>query len=236
MGLEEQQEEREVLESIFPEEITYVSDTEFRVLVQLDDGCHEDEERADGQPQIILNVQYPPSYPDEAPRLDITQPPNAPKHLYLTIHEDKARLLSSLTDTIEENLGMAMIFTLVTVLKDSAEQLISERQNAKEVEASMAAARIEEEENRKFQGEAVTRESFLAWRESFRREREEEALRKAEEKELEEKKKRIVKEEKKLTGKELWQQGLVGKMEESDEEEQEDGVELHKLKIAEAVS
>ena len=68
MGLEEQQEEREVLESIFPEEITCtlrprnttqlvrvlnavtdVSDTEFRVLVQLDDGRHEDEERADGQ-------------------------------------------------------------------------------------------------------------------------------------------------------------------------------------------
>lgn len=53
---------------------------------------------------------------------------------------------------------MAMVFTLVTVLKDSAELLISERQNAKQALADIEAAKIEEEENRKFQGEAVTRE------------------------------------------------------------------------------
>ncbi|CBX92418.1 hypothetical protein IAQ61_006188 [Plenodomus lingam] len=234
MGLEDQQEEREVLESIFPEEITWVSDTEFRVLVQLDDGRHEDEEREDEQPQIILNVQYPPSYPEEAPRLDITQPPNTRKHPHLDIQDDKARLLSSLTSTIDENLGMPMIFTLVTVLKDAAEALITERQNAKEVEASIEAAKIEEAENKKFQGEAVTRESFLAWREAFRKEMEEEARRVAEEKEAEDKKKRIVKEERKLTGKELWQQGLVGKVDESESEDE--GVDLQKLKIAEVAS
>jgi hypothetical protein len=51
---------------------------------------------------------------------------------------------------------MAMIFTLVTVLKDSAELLITERQNAKQALADVAAAKLEEEENKKFQGEAVT--------------------------------------------------------------------------------
>lgn len=163
-------------------------------------------------------MQYPPNYPDEAPRLDITQPPNAPKHVYLDIQDDKQRLLDSLSETIEENLGMAMIFTLVTVLKDSAELLISERQNAKQALADMEAAKAEEEENRKFQGEAVTRESFLAWREGFRKEAEERKKREEEEKEAEEKKKRIVKEERKLTGKELWQQGLVGKVDDEDDE------------------
>ncbi|KAF2856074.1 RWD-domain-containing protein [Plenodomus tracheiphilus IPT5] len=233
MGLEDQQEEREVLESIFPEEITYVSDTEFRVLVQLDDGRHEDEERDDEQPQIILNVQYPPSYPDEPPNLDITQPPNTPKHAYLDLQTDKPHLLSSLTSTIDENLGMPMIFTLVTTLKETAESLITSRQNAQEVAANMEALRLEEAENKKFMGEAVTRESFLKWREEFRREREEEARRLAEEKEVEDKKKRVVKEERKLTGKELWQQGLVGKVEESEDEDE--GVDLEKLKVGEVV-
>jgi hypothetical protein len=178
---------------------------------------------------IILNVQYPPDYPDEAPRLDITTPPNAPKHPYLDIQEDKARLLSSLSDTISENLGMAMIFTLVSTLKDGAELLIAERQNAKQALKEIEAQKAEEEENRKFQGEAVTRESFLAWREKFRKEMAEEEQRRLEEKEAEDKKKK-VKEEKKLTGKELWQQGLVGKIEEDDEGA--DGLEgMEKLRL-----
>ncbi|CAO2650746.1 Nn.00g020380.m01.CDS01 [Neocucurbitaria sp. VM-36] len=232
MGIEDQKEEREVLESIFPDEITDVSETEFRVAIKLDDGRHEDDESEDDQPTIVLNVQYPPNYPDEAPRLDVTQPPNAPKHPYLDIQEDKSRLLDSLTETIEENLGMAMVFTLVTVLKDSAELLITERQNAKQALADMAAAKAEEEENKKFQGEAVTRESFIAWRERFRKEMEEEAKRKEEEKELEDKKKRIAKEERKMTGRELWEKGLVGKY--VDEEDDGEEVDIDKLRISAA--
>jgi hypothetical protein len=127
---------------------------------------------------------------------------------------------------------MQMIFTLVTTLKDSAELLVSERQNAKQALVEIEAQKAEEEENRKFQGEAVTRESFLRWREDFRAEMAEEQRRK-EEAELEEKKK-SKKEEKKMTGKELFQQGLVGKTE-LEEDDGEDGLEgMDKLKISAA--
>ena len=126
---------------------------------------------------------------------------------------------------------MAMVFTLVTVLKDSAELLITERQNAKQALADMAAAKAEEEENKKFQGEAVTRESFLAWRERFRAEMAEEKRRREEEREVEDKKKRVVKEERKLTGRELWQQGLVGKGDEEEEEDNGEEVDMGRLKI-----
>lgn len=179
---------------------------------------------------IILNVRYSPNYPDEAPDLDLTQPPNAPKHAYLDIQEDKSRLLSSLSDAITDNLGMQMIFTLVMAVKDSAELLVSERQNAKQALKEIEAQKAEEEENKKFQGEAVTRASFLKWREGFRNEMAEERKRK-EEAELEEKKKIGKKDEKKLSGKELWQQGLVGKGD-VDDEEGEDALEgMEKLKI-----
>lgn len=120
---------------------------------------------------------------------------------------------------------MAMVFTLVSALKDSAELLISERQAAAQALKDVEAARAEEEENRKFHGTAVTRETFLEWRERFRKEMAEAEERKREEKEADDKKKR-VKAEERLTGKELWERGLVGKVDDDveDDEGEEDAL------------
>jgi hypothetical protein len=141
-------------------------------------------------PTLILQVSYPEDYPDVAPGLEIMTPPNAPKHPHLDIQEDRALLHEALDPSIEENMGMAMVFTLVSTLKDSAELLIAERQAAVQALKEVEAAKAEEEENRKFQGTAVTRESFLEWRERFQAELAEEERRKREEKEAEEKKKK----------------------------------------------
>lgn len=164
-----------------------------------------------------MNVSYPETYPDVAPNLDVSAPPNAPPHPFINISEDKGRLLDSLTATIDESLGMAMVFTLVSTLKESAETLIAERQRQAQNVKDIEAAKAEEEENRKFHGTAVTRESFLKWRAKFRDEMEERERREKEEKEAEEKKKRGRLEEKKLTGKQLWEGGMAGKVDEDDE-------------------
>lgn len=171
---------------------------------------------------IVLRVQYPEDYPDVAPNLDISNSPNHPKHNHLDVHEDKARLLESLLPTIEENMGMAMIFTLVSTLKDSAELLISERQQSAQAIRDVEAAKAEEEENKKFHGTAVTRETFLKWRAEYNSEMEEAGRRRIEEQELEDKKRRIVKEEKRLTGKQLWERGMVGKVDEEEQDDEED--------------
>jgi hypothetical protein len=233
MGVEEQKEEREVLESIFPDEITGMdfqavlhlqalltisldtSDTAYRIAITLDITSHEDEPIE--QPTIYLNVSYPEAYPDVAPNLDVSAPPNASPHPLINVSEDKGRLLDSLTATIDESLGMAMVFTLISTLKDAAETLIAERQRQAQNIKDVEAAKVEEEENRKFHGTAVTRDSFLKWRAKFREEAEERERREKEEKELEEKKKRGRLEEKKLTGKQLWERGMVGKVDEDDE-------------------
>jgi hypothetical protein len=226
MGREEQQEEREVLDSIYPDEIQDISETEFRISVALDTNRHEDDEVED--PTIILNVKYTDNYPDEAPTLDITQPPNAVKHEHLDIQEDKTRLLDSLAPTIEENLGMQMVFTLVSTLKEAAEGLIAERQQAVQAQKDVERAKAEEEENKKFEGEKVTRESFIAWAQAYKKELEEEAARKLAEQEAEDKKKRGPKEEKKLTGRQLWEQGLAGKT--IDEDEDGEDLDLEKMR------
>ena len=172
----------------------------------------------DQRPTILLQVSYPPSYPDVGPDLDLSNDPDAPRHPLLDIATDKAELLESLDPMIEESLGMAMVFTLVTTLKDKAESLISERQNqaqeAKEVESRKAEA----EENKRFEGTKVTRQSFLDWRTGFRAEMQEQEKLAKEEAEAEEKKKgvRVRAEEKKMTGRQLWEKGLAGKVDDAD--------------------
>jgi hypothetical protein len=164
-------------------------------------------------------VEYTPGYPDDAPRLDLFAPPNAPKHNFFDIQEDKGNLLSSLEPIIEESLGMAMVFTLVSSVKDGAELLISERRKAAQAVREVAAAKAEEEENRKFHGTPVTRDTFLAWREKFREELAEEERRRKDELEAEElKKKKSAREEVRITGRQLWERGLAGKAGEEDED------------------
>jgi len=180
---------------------------------------------------VLLTVSYPESYPDTAPGLDISLPPNALPVPHVSLTTDRLNLLASLDSIIEENLGMAMIFTLVSALKETIEQLILERQDAVQAVKDQEARKAEEVENAKFHGEAVTRESFLKWRERFREEMEEVRVVEEKEKEVETGKRRAVKDEKRLTGKELWERGMVGKIEEEGEAEEVDALE--KLKVTE---
>ncbi|TDZ37615.1 RWD domain-containing protein [Colletotrichum spinosum] len=227
MGREEQVEEREVLDSIFPEEITDVSETEYRISIALDIPGEEDD-----PPVMILQVRYPEAYPDEPPVLDLQSTPNAAPHEWFNVSQDRERLLEDLEETIQENLGMAMVFTLVTTLKEAAETLVEQRKEVKEKEHEEVLLAAEREENKKFQGTPVTPETFLKWRADFLKEMEEVRQREEEER-LAELKKAKVKEPVKMTGKQLWERGLAGKVDEDDEDGGiAEGVEKLKVEAA----
>lgn len=162
-------------------------------------------------------MRYPEEYPDEPPHLDIMAAPSDGGHEHFNVSADRDQLLASIEETIQENLGMAMVFTIVSALKDAAEQLIQERKDAVAAEHEERRAAAEREENKKFQGTPVTPETFLKWREGFLREQEERRAREEEERLLEQKKAK-VKEPVKLTGRQLWERGLAGKGDEGDDE------------------
>ena len=201
----------------------YFETTEYRISILLDIANDDGDESE--PPTILLQVKYPEEYPEEAPVLDLLPPPNAPVHPFFSVASDKQKLLDGLSETIEENMGMAMVFTLVSTLKDNAEQLVAERQAGARQEHEQKLLAAEAEENKKFHGTPVTPETFTSWREGFRKEMEE--LRKKEEEadEAAEKKKNKGKDAAvPLTGKQLWERGLAGKTEE--EEDGDDSVEV----------
>jgi len=225
MGREEQVEEREVLSSIFPDEITDISETEYRISIALD--IPEDKEEP---PVVLLNVRYPEDYPDKEPYLDLSAPQNGAAHSLFSIADDKELLLAGLQETVQENLGMAMVYTLVSALKEEAERLIIGRKEAAAKAHEEALLAAEREENKKFHGTQVTPETFRRWREGFLKEMEE--LRQREEDErLAELKKARVKEPARLTGKQLWERGLAGKVDEDAEDDDVPTEAVEKLKV-----
>lgn len=129
-------------------------------------------------------------------------------------------------------MGMAMIFTLVSTLKDNAEQLIAERQAAARHEHEKKLLAAEAEENKKFHGTPVTPETFKTWREGFRKEMEELRKKEDEAEEAAEKKKNRGKDAVvQLTGKQLWERGMVGKIEEEEEDDSMPVEGIENLKV-----
>ncbi|MCJ1346079.1 hypothetical protein MMC31_004290, partial [Peltigera leucophlebia] len=102
------------------------------------------------QATLLLTVSYPLSYPDSPPDLDISLPPNTPKHAHFDLSVSKPILLSSLPPLIADSLGSAMVFTLISHIKESAEQLILDSVAAEQEVADAEKRKAEEEEDKKF--------------------------------------------------------------------------------------
>ncbi|XP_011182684.1 RWD domain-containing protein 1 [Zeugodacus cucurbitae] len=157
---EDQANEIEALESIYYSEME-VLETEPYHKFSITIGTEEyNTEEESGGMACKLVFTYTPTYPDEAPEVEIEDPVNLEE-----LYEDK--LLEHLKKTIEENIGMEMIFTLVS----SAQEWLNERWDDyklhEEEERARKLLEAEEAERKKFEGHRVTVESFLKWRAEF---------------------------------------------------------------------
>lgn len=180
---------------------------------------------------MVLTVRYPEDYPDKAPHLDLSADDGENKHPLFSIADDKEELLKALEPVVEENMGMAMVFTLVTTLKEEAEQLALRRREAAAKVHEEKVLEAERKENEKFQGTMVNRETFLKWRDDFVKEMEEKRQ-KEEDDRLAEMKKAKTKEPVKMTGRQLWESGLAKGEEAEEGEESVPAEEMEKLKVS----
>ncbi|KAF8798004.1 RWD domain-containing protein [Phlegmacium glaucopus] len=191
-------EELEVLESIYPTELLRLSQHKIQIEAEADD-------IPDGaiNLQVRLCVEYSGGYPDELPSLSLEHDGDE------RIQEaDSENILENLRKVGEENLGMAMTFTLVSHLREQLSELVRsklEEQRQRESEKERLALEAEE---RRTVGTPVTVESFKAWKEKFDKElaikksqEDEEQLRNMSPKEREEWKKSGTR----LTGRQLFE-------------------------------
>ncbi|KAI0831203.1 RWD-domain-containing protein [Trametes gibbosa] len=216
MSAEVLAEEFEVLESIYPTEFTKLSEREILIDVEPD-------EPVDGIEPLTLafNVEYTDDYPDSLPKftLDATQ------------GELNEAELSHLHDELQrvgdENLGMAMTFTLVAHLRERLSGIMREREERDRHEAAEKERKALEAEEARTRGTPVTFESFHAWKVKFDKElavkrarEEEEKLKGLSPKEREEYKKSQTR----LSGRQLFERG--GNLGALEEDVEEDGVSV----------
>jgi len=160
--LDEQKDELEAVESIYSEEINMLSDSpiSFTIPVKTED---YDEEMEEGR-QVIFKFTFTEKYPSEELILEIEESENIDD-------EHLEELESYLQDMMKENLGMPVVFTLVSSaiewLGDKNDQIKEDLEAAAQKKKDLD----DEEERKKLEGTKVTIESFLAWKSEFDKER-----------------------------------------------------------------
>jgi len=106
-------------------------------------------------------VQYPDDYPDVLPDLSL-------EAVEGSVEEDEVeQLLDELRTVGEENLGMAMTFTLVSHLRERLSSLVQSRAEHKRTEEAEKERLALEAEEARTRGTPVTLESFMAWKVKF---------------------------------------------------------------------
>ncbi|KAK7693569.1 hypothetical protein QCA50_003138 [Cerrena zonata] len=152
-------EEFEVLEAIYPAEVSKLSERDIQIDVEPEDVV----EGTDAF-KLTLSVHYPDGYPDALPDLSIEATEGE-----LSDHETE-ELLKGLKAVGEENLGMAMTFTLVAHLREQLLDLVHSRIETKRKEESEKERLAIEAEEARTRGTPVTKESFTSWKLKFDRE------------------------------------------------------------------
>lgn len=214
---QEQEMEIEALEAILMDEFKEIHSGEsglstsnrcfqIKITAQEEDG---DESNTNPAQQLALIFAHTEKYPDEPPLLNVSS-------LQGISSEDLRILKDKLQQEASENLGMAMIYTLVS----SAKEWLTERY-CEDSDGDAEAEEAAKEDIVVPHGEAVTVETFLAWRERFEAELALERAKLMPESVL------ATSKEKKLTGRQWFESGrMKGAAVVTEDLDEEDGEDI----------
>ena len=136
--------------------------------------------------KCYLVFTYTPEYPDSAPIVEIEdQSWENPDY--------EEQLLTHIKTVIEENMGIEMVFPIVSSAQEWLNVKWDNHQEEEEQAKEQAKLALEQLEQKKFEGTRVTVETFLKWKTDFDKEFG-----------LADKQKKDTSEGRKLTGRELF--------------------------------
>lgn len=163
---EDQEQELEALEAIYPNEITVIckepGDLRFTILLTCDDVKTSDSDDEDDKNTFSVLIEFllPENYPHEVPSILVLESNNL-------MPADEEELLQLLNHEAHESRGTVMIFTLVTIASEWLRRRTEEDAQRKLDAEDRRRQEIEEAENKKFEGTRVTVESFMKWKLQF---------------------------------------------------------------------
>jgi len=161
---EEQDGEMEALEAIYSEELTVVSREPYTMDVLVsgsNEGSRDDFEIC---LSCKLRFTFVETYPDAPPVIEVVD--NSVEGNEFD-DEKITKLCENLEDVANENLGMVMIFTLVSAAQDILLQFVDEIKKEMEEKKQAEYAEAKRLEELKYKGTPVTLENFLAWKIRF---------------------------------------------------------------------
>lgn len=160
---EEQRNEIEALQSIYPDEIEIIQEEPFYIF-KMEVVPQDAENFPDHAMSAVLQFTYTPDYPDTAPIMELDSTEN--------MDDAQQDLLMEFMKTqAEENLGMAMIFTIISAVQERMTSMMEQAAKDEEEAAERKKKADEEAERKRFEGTRVNVESFMVWKLKFDAER-----------------------------------------------------------------
>ncbi|PVU88917.1 hypothetical protein BB559_005288 [Furculomyces boomerangus] len=112
----------------------------------------------------VTGIKHTKNYPDEAPNYSIETDTDIDTNL---TQDEIEEMNTKMEEIIQDNMGMAMIFSMASSLKESLDELLIKKlEEAETVEKERIDKEIELEQ-KKFVGTKVTRQVFMEWKKRF---------------------------------------------------------------------
>ncbi|CAD5209818.1 unnamed protein product [Bursaphelenchus xylophilus] len=161
---EQQEQEVEILEAAYPDELEILNREYPNIKVKVTIPSVPKWENPDPDFYLELEIRLPAQYPDVAPEFEIS---GFPMDFPLKCIEE---VYQNMRTAAYGMLGFQVMITLISEIQNSIPTTLKRLEKEKSLEERRIQDEKEEAEQRKFEGNRVTVESFNEWRVKFEKE------------------------------------------------------------------